>query len=561
MPTEDTRLPREAWERLGRYEILLPIASGGMASVYLALGHGISGFQRQVAVKLIHPHLRSNTELIDSLREEGLLTTRIRHRNVVPVLDVGLNEQGMFLVMEYIEGDSLSGLARAARNVGQSIPTPIAMRILTDALAGLHAAHELRDENGRLLDVVHRDFSPQNILVSMEGVALLTDFGIAKAATRIAHTATGIVKGKLSYLSPEQVQLQPIDRRADVWAAGMVAWEMLTGKARHAEGNAFGTLLDIVQNAPPRVRTIRKDLNEAIDDAVSSALTLDLTKRCATAKQFRDALLAACPRRSDLADVDEVASFMRDLLGEKMLERRVRVSELLAKRRASHVDTNEVRRSVPGSEPEVIFGEEFLNTFGAVPQKMLSAGSDPPTTHFKTSTTAETGESISWAPQAAHSQPRALNSKPVRIIAALALLSGFAAVIATAFAVATFHTAAHPAAAMSSTPRHIPRLTLAPSAETPPPVSEDAELTLQADAPIASIQVGQRTVRIAKPSMTVSFVAAKSESSLGSGSAVDTLGRRTSFRWGPDEKSVRIRFGTPEMGAARGRTPLAADPY
>ena len=329
MAHPDSHRPVQSSDRLGRYEILLPIASGGMASVYLAVGLGITGFERQVAVKLIHPHLQSDKDLVESLLNEGKLAVRIRHRHVVAVLDVGLDRRGMYLVMEYIEGDSLSAIVRAARAQGLSVPAPVAMRILIDALSGLHAAHELQDEHGLNLHVVHRDFSPQNILVSLEGVALLTDFGIAKATTSVGHTKTGIVKGKISYLSPEQVQLKAVDRRADVWAAGVVAWEIFAGRALRRDGNQLGTLLEIISSPPPPLRAIRPEVSEAIESAVASALHLDPARRLPTAKALRDALLDACPSRTDVADVDEVAAFVQKTVGAKLRERRARLAKVL----------------------------------------------------------------------------------------------------------------------------------------------------------------------------------------------------------------------------------------
>ncbi|HEX8793102.1 MAG TPA: serine/threonine-protein kinase, partial [Polyangiaceae bacterium] len=162
-------------ERIGRYDLLLPIASGGMATVYLACVRGPMGFEAEVALKLTHPHLRESAEFAADLLEEAKLAVRIRHRNVAAVIDAGVDPLGVYLVMEYVEGDTLSGLNKG----GKPLPKKMAMRVLVDALAGLHAAHELRDENGELLGVVHRDFTPHNILVGTDGVARLTDFGIA----------------------------------------------------------------------------------------------------------------------------------------------------------------------------------------------------------------------------------------------------------------------------------------------------------------------------------------------------------------------------------------------
>ena len=188
----------------------------------------------------------------------------------VPVLDADHDPFGVFLVMDYIEGDTLSGLGRASVRSGGSLPLGIGLRVLLDALAGLHAAHELRDEEGRALHLVHRDFSPQNILVGVDGLARLADFGIAKVASRLAQTATGMVKGKFSYMSPEQARARPLDRRSDLWSAGVIAWEICAGRRLHEEGNDAATLLEIVSRAPPRLRTLRPDLPAALEDVVAA---------------------------------------------------------------------------------------------------------------------------------------------------------------------------------------------------------------------------------------------------------------------------------------------------
>ncbi|HEY6459439.1 MAG TPA: serine/threonine-protein kinase, partial [Polyangiaceae bacterium] len=241
---------------VGRYEILLPIASGGMATVYLARAVGTGGFSTEVALKLTHAHLRTSTEFTNDLVEEAKLASRIRHRNVVAIIDVGDDPQGVYLAMEYVEGDTLAGIFRAKPR----IPQPLGVRILLDSLAGLHAAHELRDEGGQLVGLVHRDFTPQNILVGIDGVARLADFGIAKAATRLGHTRTGIVKGKIPYMAPEQAHGVVLDRRCDVWAAGIVAWELFAERRLYRNDDDVSTLLRVATERPPLLRTVVPDL-------------------------------------------------------------------------------------------------------------------------------------------------------------------------------------------------------------------------------------------------------------------------------------------------------------
>ena len=311
---------RELPQTLGRYELLLRIGSGGMAAVYLARARGVAGFQREVAVKIIHPHLSDESEFVQGLLQEARIAARIRHPNVVPVLDVGEEGSGAYLVMDYVEGDVLSAMARRERSAGKRVPSPIALRILCDALAGLHAAHELRDDGGELLQIIHRDFSPQNILVGIDGVARLTDFGVARVASLSSSTRSGLVKGKLGYMAPEQVRHpRSIDRRTDVWAAGVVAWELVTGQPLHAREEEAAMLLRIVSETPPRARSVQPDVPPAIDDAIAAALQMDVAERIATADELRRRLLdAGLP----VATAEEVGAYVKAQADPKLKERR-----------------------------------------------------------------------------------------------------------------------------------------------------------------------------------------------------------------------------------------------
>jgi serine/threonine-protein kinase len=277
-----------------------------MGTVYLARAVGAGGFTTEVALKLTHAHLRENPEFSNDLVEEAKISARIRHRNVVSVIDVGEDERGIFLVMEYVEGDSLSGLAKRH----QSIPAHIAMRFLLDALDGLHAAHELRDDDGSPLGLVHRDFTPHNILVGTDGVARLADFGIAKAATRLGNTRMGMVKGKIAYMPPEQAKGMPLDRRCDVWAAGVVAWELLAQRRLHGDDDEIAILLRVATEAPPRLTSVA-DVPGAVSEVVESALTMDLAKRCPSAAAFSKALRGAFANNGGIAEVDEAAAWVQ----------------------------------------------------------------------------------------------------------------------------------------------------------------------------------------------------------------------------------------------------------
>lgn len=320
-------------EKVGKYELLLPIGTGGMATVYLARSSGVGGFERDVALKLVHAHLRTDEDSKLQLLEEAKLAARIRHPNVVPVLEIDEDPLGLFLVMDYVEGDTLSGLSRLCRSAGKALPLPLIGRILNDALLGLHAAHELTDERGKPLNLVHRDFSPQNILVSVQGITRLADFGVAKAADRAVRTKTGLVKGKIAYMSPEQARGQAIDRRCDVWAAGVVAWELLAGRRMHHSDDDVATLLSIVTEDPPRLCDVVPHIPKALSDVVASAVCPDVSRRCPTAEDLRKSLVKAFEESGGVADAQDLAKFVQHMVGPKLHERGAAVSEVRTLRR------------------------------------------------------------------------------------------------------------------------------------------------------------------------------------------------------------------------------------
>lgn len=335
-------------ERLGRYELLLPIGTGGTATVYLARAHGPAGFERLVALKMMHPHLQALPGGTAELIEEARLAARIRHANVVPVIDLDESPDGAFLVMDYAEGVALSSLVATA---GEPIPRPIALRILSDALAGLHAAHELEDESGTSLGLVHRDFSPSNLLVGIDGCTRLTDFGIAKALSRTTLTLDGFVKGKIGYMSPEQARGRSIDRRTDVWAAGVIAWELFTGQRLFANADDTEILLRIVSGEPPPPSSANPLVPAALDEAILGALTSDVERRTPTAEILRRDLLGACD--GQIAEPSEVAAFVARLAGPTLACRRLLAEETvttsMVRRRLAQDQATQLTRAADGA--------------------------------------------------------------------------------------------------------------------------------------------------------------------------------------------------------------------
>ncbi len=326
--SEDGRLSRPpvAGRRLGRYEILTQLASGGMASVYIARAQGVAGFERLVAIKVLHPHLAYEQEFISMFLDEARLAARIRHTNVVPTLDISDSPgDGYFLVMEYIEGDHLGALLGQAARAGDRLPRPFVCRVLIDALQGLGAAHRLADENGRPLKLVHRDVSPHNILVGTDGIARLTDFGVAKADVRMASTRAGQFKGKLSYMAPEQASTSETDQRSDLFSLGIILWESLTGRRLFKGETNAATLNKLLNETVPKPSSIWDEL-ESYDDVVMKALSRNPDDRFQSADEFGEALDSAAGR-GGVAKTRDVAEVVRSLDADKLGDERRRVRE------------------------------------------------------------------------------------------------------------------------------------------------------------------------------------------------------------------------------------------
>lgn len=305
-----------------RYELIDTIASGGMGTVYLGRmrgGEGAAeegGGPRAVAIKVIHPHLAQDPEIVAMFLDEARVTTRMDHPNIIDVCDVDMVGEELVIVMAYVEGVALSRLLRALRSRTETLPIGVALRILHDTLLGLHAAHELTDEQGERMEVVHRDVSPHNLLVGTDGVTRVTDFGVATSAGRLASTRPdGGMKGKLQYLAPEQVYRRPLDRKVDIFAAGTVFWETLTGRRLFSGGTEAETLAMVLRDpiAPPSA--FRADVTPAIDEVCLRALERDPARRFPNAAEFATALAQA----GALASPEDVGALVMEL-GRETIE-------------------------------------------------------------------------------------------------------------------------------------------------------------------------------------------------------------------------------------------------
>jgi serine/threonine-protein kinase len=300
---------------VGRYLLAARLASGGMSSVHLGRLVGPAGFGRTVAIKQLHPHLADEREFVTMLLDEARLAARVRHPNVVSVGDVVEADGQLLLVMDYVPGVSLAELLRRALDDRLPVPLAVASAIGCGILHGLHAAHEATDERGRPLGIVHRDVSPQNVLVGSDGVARLVDFGVAKAAGRLHTTVNGQVKGKLGYMAPEQLRSGSVDRRADIYAAALVIWEAVT--LRRPFGEDADAPLVRVQNDIPPASSARAEVTPALDDVLARGLHRAPERRIASAQQMALELAAAVPPASPPEVAALVAELAEDLLRQR----------------------------------------------------------------------------------------------------------------------------------------------------------------------------------------------------------------------------------------------------
>lgn len=351
---------------LGRYVLRDEIASGGMATIHLGRLLGSAGFSRTVAVKCLHAALTKEPEFVSMLLDEAHLASRVRHPNVVQMIDVVSSENEVYLVMEYVHGESLAQLTRRANERGERMPIPVVVSVLAGMLYGLHAAHEAKGEDGTPLGIVHRDVSPQNVLVGVDGVARVFDFGVAKAASRLQSTWDGQVKGKLRYMAPEQLRSRAIDRRTDLFAAAVVLWETLTGRRLFDGVDPGAIVTQILMDEVPPPSRFAESLPEALDAITLRGLSSSPDGRFASAREMAMALEHAIPP----ATAREVGEWVEQVAGKALAAR----AELVAAVENSTSQGGSVSRAKPDDEtaPDASQGVDDTATLplaGAKPAK------------------------------------------------------------------------------------------------------------------------------------------------------------------------------------------------
>ena len=332
---------------IGSYQPLFELASGGMGVIYVARKSGDAGFERLVVLKRVHRHLLADPAFRSMLRDEARVLSLVHDAHVASVLDVVESDGELTIVLEYIESMSLAALLTSAKERAELLPVPVAVRIVADALAGLHAAHVAVNAEGKPLGLIHRDVSPQNILVGFDGASRLIDFGIAKAtarpvrASRPDDTASGVLKGKLRYMSPEQLAQTPVDVRSDVYSVGLVLYEAVTGQRIYGGTDEADVLLNkLLSNVKPPTEWV-SDLPLALEWVILKALERERSDRFASAAEFEEALT----RTVVAASTREVARFVEALGSSQLETRREQI------RRSARAATPSVRPPSPSSRP------------------------------------------------------------------------------------------------------------------------------------------------------------------------------------------------------------------
>jgi serine/threonine-protein kinase len=374
--------------KLGKYQLLAVLGRGGMAEVFLALSRGAMGFDKLAVIKRLRPGLADDEGFRTMFLDEARLAARLNHPNVVHTYEVGEHEGVYYIAMEYLEGQPLNKVAFETQKRGTPLDPVVVARIISDALLGLHHAHTLKDFDGRPLGIIHRDISPHNLFVTYEGTTKLVDFGIAKAALSSTETEVGVLKGKVAYMSPEQARGAVLDPRSDVFAMGIVLWELLTQRRLMTGDSAASTIHRLLTAPVPPASSLRGDVAPTLDAIVERALQKDPALRYPSALAMREALEAYITSTGRAVRNEEI--------GEQIAGMFVGVREAIQKQIQEHVEGvaaggEEASESVRASTMEALQGTGDLpvlleaagnSSSGLVPRSSggtaLSAGVPPP---------------------------------------------------------------------------------------------------------------------------------------------------------------------------------------
>jgi serine/threonine-protein kinase len=334
---------------LGRYELLFLLGQGGMGEVHLAKLSGAAGFEKLYIVKTILPQMQADPQFVERFHHEARVLVQLNHSNIAQVHDMGEVAGRLYLAIEYVPGVDLSRVLSRVAHQGAVIPVPIALYLGQQMCEALGYAHRKTGADGALLGIVHRDVSPQNVMVSYEGGVKVIDFGLAKSAARSQHTLPSTVMGKLGYMSPEQAMARPVDHRSDIYSAGIIIWEMLAGRPLIQSGSMGEMVAQMANPAVPSLRPLRPEISPMLEQIVARALAKDPVARYARADEFSRALNELAVREQLTVGAEEVGNYVRAMCPEEFAAERRLQSKLSIMRKKGGPGSSESPAHIPGS--------------------------------------------------------------------------------------------------------------------------------------------------------------------------------------------------------------------
>lgn len=403
-----------------KYRPLFKLDAGGMAEVYVAEAESMAGFKKKVAIKRILPGLLKDDRFVRMFLDEARLSLHLQHANVVSVFDIGKSNDTYFIVMEYVEGTTLKKIMETWAERGRTLPVHVTVWMLSQILEGLGYAHDLPDpENpSRKLGIVHRDISPPNILVSWLGEVKLTDFGLAKATTQLESTDPGVVKGKFAYLSPEAAHGSDVDARTDVFAVGILAYEMLTGKRLFLGETDWQTVENVRNCNIPNIRAQNKDVTPELERVVLKALAKDLNQRYATAADFADDLIGVLFSMGKRVSARELSGLLESMRSNTVEPESATesgsggiIADLISEEMMNFRSID--KEDSPGAKPLATMGSTALVDFGSDDDDLLGFGTAP---EPSTSASAESTTGPLPPPDSAVPRPLDLEPTPTGVI-------------------------------------------------------------------------------------------------------------------------------------------------
>ena len=304
-------------ESAQRYRVVEKLESGGMAEVFRAESEGLQGFRKQVAIKRVLPHLSEKKRFIAMFLDEARISAQLTHSNCVQVFDIGVGDSAYFIVMEYVDGANLKSIAESLKKQGKDFPVAAAAFIAQEICKGLSYAHELTDQNGMPLNIVHRDMSPPNVLVTKYGEVKIVDFGLAKASSQLEKSEPGIIKGKFSYLSPEAAMGQEVDSKTDIFAVGIILWELLAGQRLFLGETDFQTVKKVQQAQVPPISQVNRRVPPELERIVNKALARDTLQRYGTARELGQDLIRFLYAFGQPIGTFDIATIVQSTMREK----------------------------------------------------------------------------------------------------------------------------------------------------------------------------------------------------------------------------------------------------